>query len=245
MPSFFDLHVHTVKGSGDSSLAPEELVKEAVRLGLTGVTLTEHGGWADLREFGEFARRHAIVLVHAREFETESGHILVFGLNRHPPGAVDPKTLRQAVTRAGGWMVSAHPFRNLFNPPPYNMSLIYQDPGSHPKTPEEAIAHPLFELLDDVEVVNGANSEEENRFALEVARRMGTRGTGGSDAHSAQGLGRGVTRFEEEIRSEAEFLEALRAGAYTPAEGFNRGEPRYFRAESPLPGGPVPSAKTR
>ena len=31
MPSVFDLHVHTVKGSSDSSLLPEDLVSEALR----------------------------------------------------------------------------------------------------------------------------------------------------------------------------------------------------------------------
>jgi predicted metal-dependent phosphoesterase TrpH len=234
MPSFFDLHVHTTKGSGDSSLTPEELVSEAVRVGLTGVTLTEHGGWSDLRQFREFARSQKIVLVHAREFETEYGHILTYGLDESPPGAMEARALRRAADRVGGYMVVAHPFRNLFNRPPYNQNLLFRDPSRRPRTPQEALDHPLFDLLDDVEALNGGNTEEENRFALEVARWREKPGTGGSDAHSTHGLGRGATMFPDELRSEAEFLEALRAGVYTPVEGLNRGDPRPFVLPRPF-----------
>ena len=42
----FDLHIHTTRGSSDSSLAPEDLARQASDLGLDGVCLTEHsGGW--------------------------------------------------------------------------------------------------------------------------------------------------------------------------------------------------------
>ncbi len=228
MSSYFDLHVHTIRGSGDSSLSPEELVVEAARIGLTGVTLTEHGGWPDLRQFREFARGQEVVLIHAREFETEYGHVLVFGLDDYPPGGMEAKTLRKAVDRVGGYMVVAHPFRNLFNRPPYNKNLLYGDSKGHPKTAKDAVDHPLFDLLDDVEALNGGNSEGENRFALEVALWRGKPGTGGSDAHSTHGLARGATLFHGDVRSEAELLEALRAAAYCPIQGMHQGNPRPF-----------------
>ena len=232
MASFFDLHLHTVKGSSDSSLSPEELVREATRIGLTGVCLTEHSGWRDKDEFERFARGQELILIRALEVDTEFGHIITLGLDGYATGYSRVRELRRAVLDAGGYMIAAHPFRNLFNPPPYNRNLLYRDPSRYPSTPQEAISHPIFELLDDVEVVNGANTEEENRFALEVTRLLGRPGSGGSDAHSTHGIGRGVTAFHGEVRSEAEFLEALRAGAYTPAEGFNVGRLRYFGQEA-------------
>ena len=76
MTSVFDLHVHTVKGSSDSSLSPEDLVSEALRLGLNGVCLTEHSGWRDLQEFKAFAARQELVVVHALEVDTVYGHVL-------------------------------------------------------------------------------------------------------------------------------------------------------------------------
>ena len=40
MPSIFDLHVHTSKGSPDSGLSAEEMVEEGLRIGLTGAMAT-------------------------------------------------------------------------------------------------------------------------------------------------------------------------------------------------------------
>ena len=85
-----------------------------------------------------------------------------------------------------------------------------------PSTAATAAGHPLFELVDDVEVANGSNTDEENEFSLEVARHLGYRGTGGSDAHSVHGLGRCVTVFDGDIRSESDLIEALKAKAFRP-----------------------------
>ena len=224
MTSVFDLHVHTVKGSSDSSLSPEDLVVEALRLGLDGVCLTEHSGWRDLQEFKAFAARQQLVVVHALEVDTVYGHVLAFGVDAYGSGFSNVRELRRAVHRAGGYLVTAHVFRNIFNPPPYNRSIVFANPNAYPKTAAEAMAHPLFHLVDDVEVFNGANTERENGFALEVARSLGERGTGGSDAHSTEGIGSCITIFDGNIRTEADLLEALRAGAYRPVEGFPQRE---------------------
>ena len=156
------------------------------------------------------------------------GHVLVFGMHSYVGGMHRVRDLRHAADRAGGFLVSAHPFRNLFNNPPYNLNLLFRERGGRPSTPEEAARHPLFGIVDDIEVGNGSNTERENLFALEVARKLGFVGTGGSDAHSTHGLGKFATRFDGEIRSEADFVEALRAGAYHAVQGFHLGEPRAF-----------------
>ena len=220
MTTVFDLHVHTVKGSSDSSLTPEEMVREALRLGLDGVCLTEHSGWRDLQEFKAFAAQHDLVLVHALEVSTVYGHVLAFGVDAYETGFSNVRELRRAAHRAGGYLVTAHVFRNIFNPKPYNRSLVFRDPDAYPRTAEDALTHPLFHMVDDVEVFNGANTERENALAVEVAQRLGERGTGGSDAHSVEGIGSCVTVFDGDIRSEADMLEALRAGAYHPLDGL-------------------------
>ena len=224
MTTIFDLHVHTVRGSSDSSLSPEDLVREALRLGLDGVCLTEHSGWRDLQEFKAFAARQELVVVHALEVDTVYGHVLAFGVDAYGSGFSNVRELRRAVHRVGGYLVTAHAFRNIFNPPPYNRSLVFRDAGAYPKTAAEALAHPLFHLVDDVEVFNGANTERENGFALEMARSLSERGTGGSDAHSTEGIGSCITIFDGDVRSEADLLEALRAGAYRPVDGFPQRE---------------------
>ena len=220
----FDLHGHTTRGSSDSSLVPEDLVRQARNLGLDGVCLTEHsGGW----EPGEVQRAFegsGVVAVNGLEVETDMGHILVFGLHSYLNGMHRMAELRKVVDRAGGVMVSAHPFRNLFNQRPFNYNLLFRDPDEHPETAQLAASHPIFELVDAIEVANGSNTAYENRFALEVARQLGLGGTGGSDAHSSHGLGNCVTVFDGEVGSESDLIEALKAKAYSPGQGFHLGQ---------------------
>lgn len=233
MASVLDLHVHTNQGSPDSSLTPDELVAEALRVGLSGVMVTEHVGWPR-PEFEAFAREQGMLLVRALENYSPLGHIITLGLDSHVTGftgGIDTvKKLRQEVDKVGGFMILAHPFRYLFELPGiYSQNLLFEDPQALPSSHQEAAEHPIFRLVHDVEVVNGANNEVENRFAQGVAGFLEMPGTGGSDAHSVNGLGKGSTLFPGDIRNERDLLDALRAGEYVPQEGFHLGSPRSYR----------------
>ncbi len=228
--SVFDLHLHTVRGSSDSSLTPDQLIQEAQRIGLDGVCLTEHSGGWEKPEVERVFKGSGITAISALEVNTDMGHILVFGLHRYVDGMHTAAGLRKAVDRAGGVMITAHPFRNFFNRPPYNVNLLFKNlNGNRPESATAASKHPLFELVDDVEVANGSNTDQENLFTLDVARHLGFRGTGGSDAHSTHGIGKCVTVFDGDIRSEADLIEALKAKAFTPGEGFHIGELTFIQ----------------
>ena len=229
MASVFDLHVHTNQGSADSALTPEEMVTEATRLGLTGIMITEHTGWAR-PEFEEFAKDQELVLVNSLEMYTPLGHIITLGLDKYVTGYNGDietiRTLRREVDRVGGVMVLAHPFRHLLESRGnYTQNILFERWDEVPTTPEVAATHPIFDLLDEIEVVNGGNLENENRFAQSVAELLGFQGTGGSDAHSTNGLGKGSTVFPGDIRNQADLLEALKSGEFFPIEGFHLGKP--------------------
>ena len=223
MAKVFDLHVHTTKGSSDSNLSPEEMAQEAERLGLKGLCLTEHSGPWDRHDFEAFAQERDLVLIRAMEADTDMGHVLAFGIDRYLPGMEKAEEIRRHVDMVGGFMVTAHPFRGLHNPRPVAQPLLYKGGEGLPSTVEEAAGHPIFRLANAVEVANGGTVDSENRFAVEVAEHIGMSCTGGSDAHSVNGLGRCVTVFADEINSEAEFLKALRQGQYYPATGLSTG----------------------
>ncbi len=217
MARLFDMHVHTTKGSSDSNLSPEEMVLEAERLGFFGICITEHSGPWDRHEFRSFAAQHNLVLIRAMEVDTDMGHILAFGLDSYLPGLASAEELRKASGRADGFIVSAHPFRGLYDPRPATRPLLYKEMTHAPSTVEEAAQHPVFDLVDAVEVANGATSDRENIFAMGVARHLDRKVTGGSDAHSKHGLGGCVTVFNSDINTEEEFLKALRTGEFYPA----------------------------
>ena len=225
MARLFDLHIHTTKGSSDSSLTPEDLILEADRLGLRGLCLTEHAGPWDRHEFKQFASLHNVVLIRAMEVETDMGHMLAFGMDRYQPGFNKAAQLRTAATAAGGFVISAHPFRGVLSGGGNrSRALIYQAvPDPLPEHPHEALEHPVFKLADAVEVANGGTVDRENEFAMGVAGLLDIPVTGGSDAHSVHGLGKFITEFPDEINTEEEFLKALHAKQFHPVTGLRTG----------------------
>ena len=234
MARLFDLHIHTTKGSSDSSLSPEDLILEADRLGLRGLCITEHSGPWDRHEFQRFAARHNVVLVRAAEVETDMGHMLAFGIDQYQSGFHKADVLCQAMRAIGGFVVSAHPFRAVLSRPTRMRPLLYQSPGDElPAGPMDASHHPVFKLANAVEVANGGTADNENEMAMEVAGLLGMPVTGGSDAHSVHGIGKFVTAFRDEINNEAEFLAALHAGAFYPATGLRTGNLRPYAPDVP------------
>ena len=230
MARLFDLHIHTTKGSSDSSLTPEEMVLEADRLGLRGLCITEHSGPWDRHEFQKFAALHSVVLIRAMEVETDMGHMLAFGLPAYQSGFNKAAELRRAATASGGFVITAHPFRGvLTSGGRRDRALIYQSvPNPLPTTPHDALDHPVFKLADAVEVANGGTVDRENDFAMNVAGLLGLPVTGGSDAHSIHGLGKFVTEFRDEVTTEREFLKALHSGQYHPVTGLRTGALRPY-----------------
>jgi predicted metal-dependent phosphoesterase TrpH len=215
--------VHTLEGSQDSSLRVEHLVEDVAARGIGGAILAEHDGWR-YRSFSAFAAGLDTLLVHAREIYTDMGHVIAVGLTSYEPGVQHLPTLRRIADKQGAFLILAHPFRFLFDPHGiFTRNMLFPDPSRLPVDPEEALAHAAFDLVHEIEAVNGANNDRENRFAAEAARIRGTPGTAGSDAHSHHGLARGATLIHGDVRNEHDLLEALRAGTYAPLERNREG----------------------
>jgi predicted metal-dependent phosphoesterase TrpH len=228
MATVVDLHVHTSKGSSDSSLSPQDMVLEAKRLGLPGLCITEHNAPWDRHEFTHFAHKHDLLLIRGVEVDTDMGHVLVFGLDTYVSGISQISELRRLVNEVNGFMVVAHPFRSLHDLRPNSRPLLYKNGLALPANAEEGARHPVFDLVDAIEVANGSTVDGENGFAWQVAQKLGRKGTGGSDAHSVHGLGRCTTVFEDDIRSEEEFIRALQGGRFHAASGFRAGKLQAF-----------------
>ena len=220
MSTVIDLHVHTTKGSSDSNLSPHAMVEEAKRLRIEGICITEHNAPWGRTEFENFAKKHDLLLIRGVEVDTDMGHVLVFGLDTYVSGIGSISELRKVVDKNDGFMITAHPFRGLHDSRGNKSLYLYPDGINIPKTIEDGAKHKIFDLIDAIEVANGGTVESENRFALRVAQQLGRHKTGGSDAHSVNGLGRCVTIFQDRIRSEKSFIEALKSGRYYPALGL-------------------------
>ena len=214
------MHVHTTRGSTDSGLSPADLVSVANELNLDGVCITEHGGsWSDA-ELQEVADGTGLALFSGREIETEVGHVLAIGLPRYEAGLHRFSALTEFASRNGVALVFAHPFRHHTDPPAGQSCLLTAGLSDAP-TGADALARAIPELsqVHAIEAANGATSPADNDLAAAAASVLGASTTGGSDAHSAHGIGSGLTRIEGRPRTSAELAEAIRVGATVAVAG--------------------------
>ena len=160
--------------------------------GLDGVCITEHDALWPLADIERVAAEMDFVVVRGMEVTTEVGHVLVFGATAHHPAMATLAELRQRVRDDGALMYLAHPSRKYGTLPPDDLAAYF----------------------DSVEAHNGTEGILQNDHAVRLATGMRLPGIGGSDAHSVREVGVCATEFENDVREEATFLTALRAGAY-------------------------------
>ena len=229
MGTIIDMHLHTTKGASDSGLDPEDLAKEARKRGLTAIHISEHDRLWDRFLLQDYRERHSDLLVaNGMEVSTDLGHILALGLKEYVGGIRRAETLRRVADEQGAFLVVTHPFRHFFDP------VYFRRQGKEPftLTPEQAAKLPVFQLVDAVEVLNGANTVRENVFALRTAQAAGKPGTGGSDAHSTQGIGIYTAVFERDCATQEELLTELHAGRFFAGHGLLNGELQRFTETS-------------
>jgi predicted metal-dependent phosphoesterase TrpH len=203
---FIDLHVHTAPASPCSSAPVDDLIQEAMRIGLGGICLTDHNCVWSPEDVEALRQKHGFLVLRGNEIITDQGDVVVFGLDRDIRGITRLEELREEVVQAGGFMIAAHPFRGFLTFGVDKLGL----------TAEKAMERKLFRFVDGVEILNGKVTEEENRFAGEVARGLGRVLTGGSDAHEVEEVGQYATRLDARVRNEQELIEALRTGRTAP-----------------------------
>lgn len=190
-----DMHVHTIY-SKDSLLAPEDLIEQAIALGLDAVCVTEHDSYSASYTAELFAERTPIRVFRGVEASTDLGHILVYGVTEERWQEYEgrknlpARLLVEQVAEWGGVSIPAHPFRA----------------GS------EGVA--LLTGVFAIEGWNGKCDMEETRLALDYAARHDLKVIGGSDAHTVGQLGSCVTVFERRVETMAELIAELKAGRF-------------------------------
>lgn len=207
-----DLHTHTSPRSPCSHMDPRELIREASRLKLDGICLTEHQVVWQPDEVEELALGAEIRIFRGNEFTTDQGDILVFGYEQDVKELLTIEELRDQVGAAGGVMIAAHPFRGFKT---FGIGRLQM-------TVEQACTRKVFDFVDAIEIGNGKLSDEENEMAARVAARLGLPGTAGSDAHRVDEVGKRTTDFEREIENEQQLVEELRAGRFNVSPDSGR-----------------------
>jgi predicted metal-dependent phosphoesterase TrpH len=221
-----DLHLHTSRGSADSNLSPVALAERARAIGIDAICITEHDNMWELKDVPELARHRSTRFFRGMEVTTDQGHIGVFGFERYVGGIYRLDELRRVADAEGAVLIANHPFRYRLDP-----RFSYINPGHEPldpNHPERAAALAIFSMVDAIEVLNGACSAEENRFALKVARIVGAAEVGGSDSHSARSVGCAATLLDEPVADERGLIAAIRERRCRAGDGLLAGALKPF-----------------
>ena len=189
-----------------------ELIDGSKSLGLDGSCLTDHDTfWTD-DEIRKLSSKHNFLVFQGCEINTESGHVLVFGLDKYQFGMHRAEYLLAAVEKAEGAMIAAHPYRRRFLEEPSKR------PGVRDEMLERASQDRFFLMCQGIEVLNGRGLTIQNEFSLELGGILTTNMTGGSDAHKVEQLGTVATEFHRSVSCLQDLIEELRGGRYHPVD---------------------------
>lgn len=208
MGFLIDLHVHTRRFSSCSRIDPRRIVAQALKAGLDGVVITDHGRQWEQDELDRLRAEAAaptFTLLAGFEYATSQGDLLVYGLSpdtavETPPG-LPPRAAVERFTGLGATCIAAHPTR---------AGLSF----------DECL---LTLPLKIVEVASMNLREHEQRLAQRIAEQAGFYSVAASDAHVLHDIGAYSTEFEGVIYSMAELQEALQHGRFRPAKHIKTG----------------------
>ena len=199
-----DLHAHSTK-SDDGRAKVENYCKwiRTRELPLDGFVLTEHRQFDDESDYSSLSEEYGLLILKASEVETEYGHVLVFGVT---PDLVEEFDFSSISLRLANVIEACE--RHQAVPVP-----------CHPGRPRVGMAAHLEEFgipdgVQIVEIYNGGSRNNEDEIACTLADNQGYAGIGGSDAHIVSHIGRCATRFEDDIRSMQDLVNALQNNAF-------------------------------
>lgn len=174
--------MHTTYSDGVSSVP--EVLEAAVAAGLGVLAITDHDTIEGALEAARKAPRYGIETVVGAEITTREGHLLGLFLNALVPAGMSLLESIDAIHERGGVAVAAHPYD------PICFGVL--NPWRHVLTEEQVLELPYdaMEVFNACLPVPGANTK-----ACWLAARAGSGRVAGSDAHSADTIGLGVTEF--------------------------------------------------
>lgn len=196
-----DLHLHSHFSHDGQSSIPE-LLDRATECRLDRLALTDHNTIEGAFELARVAPGLAIL---GEEAKTREGEVIGLFITERLPPYLYPEEAMDLVRSMGGLVYLPHPLdrnRSHFRP--------------------ERIVE-LADRIDIIETYNPWCDAAANRAAAALASDLGKVTATGSDAHSAQELGRSWMEMDE-YKDAADFLAKLRTARHvvTAASGTGR-----------------------
>jgi len=169
-----DLHCHTIYSKHffwgfDSLNTPEEMIKAAIKKGLTGLAITDHNNVKGSLEALKIAKKYkGFKIITGSEIKTKSGEIIGLGIKENVPIFLNLDETIEKIHELGGIAVAPHPFGKYF------FRKCVEDNAKK---------------ADAIEVFNATLTKAANKRALILSEEYKTGKTAGSDAHSINEVG--------------------------------------------------------
>jgi predicted metal-dependent phosphoesterase TrpH len=195
-----DLHVHTDASDGTASV--REVLREAARIGLDVVAITDHDTIEGALEARRLGPAYGVEVIVGEEVSTVEGHLLALFVEEALPAGRPAAETIAAARAQGGLCIAPHPY-DWTVPSLGRVGLRHRchgpDAGEWP--------------LDAIEGLNASATWPAgvvNAAAQRLARHLGLPSVGGSDAHTLATIGKACTLFPGQTA--ADVREAIRLG---------------------------------
>ena len=214
MSFLYETHLHTCEASKCGKLHGEDYIPYMMEKGYSGIIVTDHFfngntcvpadiSWKERVEIYCSGYERAFKAAEGLDFNVMFGVEFNFNKDEYLLYGIDKKwllenecmmemtrhELHDAVNKAGGVMIQAHPYRE-------------RDYLSDIKLAPTAV--------DGIEVYNAANSANMNALAFEYCTKLDLPMTSGSDIHFYRDDNLGGMLFKEKINSVADYVEAVK-----------------------------------
>ncbi|MDD1770510.1 MAG: CehA/McbA family metallohydrolase [Methanomassiliicoccales archaeon] len=194
-----DLHVHS-RHSEDNRQSVKGIVEACRRLGIRAVAIADHNSLSGSREAMKLAPE-GLIVVPAMEVTTEDGHMLAYDIADEIERGLSVAETIDRIHSQGGMAVAAHPYRMRTG------------------LGEDVIKANRF---DAIEGMNARSTSKGNAKAVDLADSLGLPITGGSDAHRAENVGRGLTIISVDCSDADDVIRSVRENR-SSVEGRSRG----------------------
>lgn len=191
----YDLHVHTTASSdGKQKLA--DVVKEAKKLKLDGIVITDHNVKLSNATAAKYSTKNFKVIPGV-EITTSKGHMIALGITKPIRPMLSPRATALAIRAQGGVAISAHSMARFRDGIFHNIG-----PNAIKNVPVHAI-----------ESVNSRYGQGYTNFkSRQLAEANGLPQVGGSDGHKNGSIGMALTEVQSKNNSIDEILSSIKAG---------------------------------
>lgn len=202
-----DMHCHTKEGSIDGKVSIEEYIRMLRSQGFGGMLVTDHDSYGGFRYWKKNIKGQKytdFVVLKGIEYDTlDAGHIIVImpesiKLRLLELRGIPIQMLIPIVHNYGGILGPAHPCGEKY--------MSFMNAKAYKRNPD------ILKEFDFIETFNACESLEVNERAARLAEKYNLTGTGGSDAHRADCVGKAYTEVPDTITCESDLITEIIKG---------------------------------